>query len=173
MFEKITLKQKNLLLIFGMLIFTFIGIKRIYSPLFSNINILKTNNEKITKINDSEQKLSMLQYKSEQLNKQLGEFISNDITEQEILNILAKHITISIAEMNEVHLSKTTIFTTYTHQLLLEGTYNNLAKLVHELESSLKHSKIKHLKYSLKKNFNKKNQLFVLITFQNYEKNNL
>ncbi|NQY07129.1 MAG: hypothetical protein HRT68_13315 [Flavobacteriaceae bacterium] len=99
--------------------------------------------------------------------------ISPETVQQSILDFSSQFDYIKVANISEIHYAQSNGFDIFSNQLVLEGNFNDLSKVIYEFEKNFKLSKIVSINYQKIKNYNtRRDKLQASIIFQNYEKIN-
>ena len=173
MFKNITYKQKFIAILGGAIILFMASYKKTYKHMF----IAKKE------LSQMEQKLSTNEYSFDNLYRLKNEISSLDnliggdnldpkYVQQSILDFVSKTtLNANIVSIEDVHLFADREFLIYSNVIELEGTYENLINLLYEIEKNFKDSRVISTQLYSKKNYRtKKQNLFLKITLQNYEK---
>ncbi|AXT18313.1 hypothetical protein D7030_08365 [Flavobacteriaceae bacterium AU392] len=174
MFKNITHKQKFIAILGGFIILFMASYKKTYKHMF----LAKKE------LNQMEQKLSASEYSFDNLYRLKNEISSLDnligggdnldpkYVQQSIFDFVSKTtLDVNIVSVEDVHLFTDREFLVYSNVIELGGTYENLVSLLYEIEKSFKDSRVISTQLYSKKNYRtKKQNLFLKITLQNYEK---
>lgn len=95
----------------------------------------------------------------EQVQQQLIKFISNAPLDLKIIGI------------ERIHFAAVDQFNILSNQVTISGDYNNLIRLLHEIERDFDLSKMTNARFYTKNDYrNNRKELFLEILFQNYDK---
>lgn len=148
-----------------------------YKKNFKDIFELTDRLEQLNKIGmgeDASYSIMLLKNEIDEIENVIGSVVKEpEEIQQELLNFITQSKQdVSIEELKELHRSSSNDFLVSTQQIILKGDYKNLISLINELETDFETSRIVNVEFTSVKNFRKKKiELFVEITFQNYEKN--
>jgi len=150
-------KKKNILLLVGFFLALFIC----YKLAITKTIIQKQEYNKLKKqqilFKNAPQQLSLLKskevYFDSILNKhQLsGSSIQNNLLKT--INIFATANSIKVVSFLEPHVTIKEDLTIKTHQFILEGKYNDINQLIHQLEQKTKFGEVINLQFEKKKNY--------------------
>ncbi len=171
MFENVTYKKKTISLFLLLALLFLTANKR-------SFRITRNAHKQMKEVKEQLEFMKTSSKNSEELYHQLALYdgligkqnIGPNVVQQSILGFATKYSDINIEELKEPHLSEANGFMVITNQLILEGNYLALSKVVYEYEKKFDVSSLVSVIFYKKKNFNKKSELRVLLTFQNYEK---
>ncbi|PIA79288.1 hypothetical protein BFR04_00060 [Gaetbulibacter sp. 4G1] len=173
MFENITYKKKFFAVIIGFALLFMACYKKTYRHMFAAKKELNNVEQKLSSIDDSYNKLYALKNEIQGLDNVIGAHsIDAEDVQQELLDYISKMgIDVNIVSIEDVHLYSDDEFLVYSNQIELEGSYTNLISALYKTEKSFKNSRVISSAFYSKKNYitNKQN-LFLKIILQNYEK---
>ncbi|EGV42270.2 hypothetical protein BZARG_369 [Bizionia argentinensis JUB59] len=152
-----TSRNKNITLIIGFIILLFVCFKMAISK---SIDLVHEHNSlKIQELlfNNTPKELSLLKQKHKyydslfnkyQLN---GSSIQNNLLKS--INATAEENNIKIISFLEPHIALQNDLTIKTYKFVIEGDYNHIIQLIHQLEQKSKYGEIINLHFEKKKNF--------------------
>lgn len=129
--------------------------------------------QKLSNMDNSYNELAMVKSEIKGLDNIIGgHSINPQDVQQGILDFLSNTgLNVNIVSIEDVHLFPDKDFLIYSNQIELEGSYSNLIHLLYETEKNFKNSRVVSAKFYSKKNYNtNKQNLFLKIILQNYEK---
>ena len=154
-----TQKNKNILLIIGLLLAIFIAYQYSFSKTFGiSKEVAKLQNQKEA-YQSAPAQLAALANKEKQLNEILkknnveGNSLQNNILK--VLNTLSENTTFTIITFEEPHryLDETTQKTTTSYNFTLQGDYKSLIDVIYSLEQKYSFGNIINVNFEKKKNF--------------------
>lgn len=175
MFDNITYKKKFFAVIIGFVLLVMACYKKTYKHMFAAKKELSNVEQKLLNIDNSYNKLYALKNDIQNLDNIIGgHSINAEDAQQELLDYISKtNIEVNIISIEDVHLFSDDEFLVYSNQITLEGSYTNLIKLLYETEKNFKNSRVISSEFYSKKNYStNKQNLFLKIILQNYEKAN-
>ena len=94
------------------------------------------------------------------------------LVQQEILDFVTHGgYDVKIESVDEVHEASDNKFLIYSNQLTMEGTFEELLKVVYDFEKKFKYSRVVNINFFKKKDYRtRRTKLYAKIIFQNYEK---
>ncbi len=173
MFDKYSFKQKNRALLVIFILLAFASYKR--SFVLSIIANEEINQQEfnLSRVKDSEINLQHLLYSISVLDRTIGKSnLKPDKIQQEILNALARHskkYNVSLESIEETHTYKNVDFSILSNEVVLEGRFNNLTKMIYDLELNFDYARLINVEFYKKKILStKKTKLYAKILFQHY-----
>ncbi|OEK09141.1 hypothetical protein A8C32_10425 [Flavivirga aquatica] len=173
MFKDLTYKRKFFLAIIGFVLLFLASYKKTFKHTWVAKNQLKHVEKKLASTNNSFDSLYVLKEEIKSLDNLIGGHSLNPIlVQQKILDFISRtDPKVNIVAIENVHLFKTKEFLIYSNQIELEGDYEKLLKLLYETEKYFNDSRVVSSEFYSKKNYTtKKQNLFLKIILQNYEK---
>jgi len=174
MFENLTYKQKFLALIVIAILLGYAGYKRSFRLTLDAYNDYTELSEKLKEINSSSSTIQELDTEIRYFDNLLGkENIEPILVQQEILNFVTNNSkSVKVFDLAEVHEASDKKFIIHTNQLTIEGSFEELLKIVYEFEKEFPYSRVVNTSFFKKKDFKTRRiKLYAKIIFQNYEKN--
>lgn len=173
MFDKYTFKQKNRVLLLIFILLAFASYKRSFVLSIIANEEIKQQELNLLKIKNSEENLQQLMYSISGLDKTIGKTnLKPDRIQQEILNVLAtysKKYNVNLESIEETHNYKNVDFTILSNEVILEGRFNNITKLIYDLELNFEFARLINVEFYKKKILStKKIKLYAKILFQHY-----
>jgi len=173
MFENLTYRQKFYAVIGGFILLSFASYKKTYKQVFAAKTELASVEQKLERANNASGDMYSLRNDISILDNIIGGNTSEPTQVQRlILDFVSNNgAKVNLISMEDVHLFSNEEFLIYTNQLELEGTYENLMKLLYEVEKKFKSSKVvSNTMYSKKNYRTNTTKLYLKIILQNYEK---
>lgn len=172
MFENITYKKKLFGLSVLIIVLFLAANKRSFKVTKASYDNYKELEAKLEDINSSTINLNKIQADILLLDNLIGkQGVSPEEAQQSILDFMTEYDYVNIVNLEEVHFASGNGFNIYTNQLVLEGEFNNLIKVVYAFEKEFSLSKVVSISFNKEKNYNsRREELKVNIMFQNYEK---
>lgn len=173
MFEKLSYKQKFLVLLGIIVMLSMAAYKRSFKLTINAYNEYQELNEKLNYINSSSSNIRELDAEINFLDNLIGkEGMEPELVQQEILNFVTNQDKdIDVYKIEEIHEASDNKFLIYSNQLTIEGAFEDLLKIVYEFEKKFQYSRVVHVNFFKKKDFRTKRvKLYAKIIFQNYEK---
>ena len=134
------------------------------------LNLVK---EKLATVDDSYNRLGVLNNEISGLDYLIGgQTKKPENVQHEILDFISSDsLEVNIVSIADVHLYKSDEFLIYSNEIELSGSYENLVNTLYNIETNFKNSRVMSSQFYSKKNYktNKQN-LFLKIILQNYEK---
>lgn len=173
MFERYSYKQKLIALSILLVLLLITANKRSFKVTAQAYQQLQEVRGQLEFMRMSGQGSMDLQEQLERYDRVIGkQHVDPGVAQQSILDFATNYDDVSIAELKETHFSQTKGFDVVTNQLILQGDYSSLSRVVYAYEKSFDVSSLVGIQYFTEKNFNKRTkELKVLLIFQNYEKN--
>jgi hypothetical protein len=158
-----------LIIVFVMLSVT--AYKRSFSTLFQTINEYKIVSVQVEELNKKANNAKSLINDVVYLDKIIGkEGATKEMIQQGILSFVSEnHTTISIHEVQPIHVFSDENHTVITNQLDVTGGVNQLLQLGYDFEKKFYISRIVSMNFYTTKNNNKSEILHFKMIFQNYE----
>ncbi len=171
MFESLTYKHKFLVLIGVFLLLIVASYKMSLKRTFETRASLLETESKLKQVKESGLDISQLKQKELFLDRQIGSAEDVELVPHLIIDFISQYNKVKISNIDTEHQYADTNFMIYTNRVTVEGDYNNLIRLLYDLELKFNSSRIINAKFFKKKNYKlRKEQLFLELTFQNYEK---
>ncbi|NQY30184.1 MAG: hypothetical protein HRT69_12030 [Flavobacteriaceae bacterium] len=174
MFENLTYKQKFLVIIAISVLLGFTAYKRSFKLTIDAYNEYYELSEQLFEINSSSSTVQELDIEIRFLDNLLGEEnMESVLVQQEILNFVTnKSKSVNVFDVAEVHEASDNKFIIHTNQLTIEGSFEELLKIVYQFEKEFPYSRVVNTSFFKKKDFKTRRiKLYAKIIFQNYEKN--
>jgi len=173
MFDKYTFKQKNRALLVIFILLAFASYKRSFVLSIIANEEIKQQELNLSKVDNSEESLQQLIYSISSLDKTIGKTnLKPDKIQQEILNALAtysKIYNVSLESIEETHSYKNVDFSVLSNEVILEGRFNNMTKMIYDLELNFQFARLINVEFYKKKILStKKTKLYAKILFQHY-----
>ncbi len=130
--------------------------------------------EKLANTNQSNDELFGLQNEVKRLDNIIGgNNLKPELVQPNILDFITKQdMETNVVSIEDVHLYLDSEFKIYSNQIIVEGTFNNLVRLLYDIEKQYKESRIVSTRLYSKKNYQTNTtKLYLKIILQNYEKN--
>jgi len=173
MFDKYPYKTKfkALLVVFSMLAVA--AYKRSFNPLFDVIKEHRELLEKEDKLSKGSGDLQKLTAEIAAMDKVIGKTgLDKEKVQQDILGFIAKHPSVSVYNMEPIHVFSDESHTAYTYEVDITGNLNDLLVLSYSFEKSWNYSRIVSMNFYTSKKERKIDILHLKLIFQNYENNN-
>jgi len=174
MFENLTYKQKFLAIIAISVLLGFTAYKRSFKLTLDAFSEYYELNEKLEEISSSSTTIQEVDTEIRFLDNLLGEESMEPVlVQQEILDFVThKSNSVIVFDLAEVHEASDNKFLIYTNQLTIEGSFEELLKMVYEFEKEFPYSRVVNTSFFKKKDFKTRRiKLYAKLIFQNYEKN--
>jgi len=171
-FNQFTYRQKNRYLLIGTLVFALIA----YMTTISNtVHLYSDNNRLLAKIGKAENApvaIAGLRQSLEGLNNKLNHYLIDTTKDQqhllEVVSEFCHQHKLTVKELPQRKISKEKDFTIITSVLKIEGNYNNLLQLLHELEYTQKLGRLSSVSWkSYVDTKTKKTVLYMVVYLQN------
>lgn len=173
MFNNLTYKTKFIAVIVGFILVVLACYKKTYKHMFAAKKELNTVEQKLVNTDDSYSIVSNLKYDITQLDNLIGGQTKNpQFVQQDILDFISKtNYKVDIVSIEDMHIYEGEEFNVFTNQIEVEGSYEALVKLLHQIETYFKNSRVTNTSFYSRKNYKtKRKQLFLKIILRNYEK---
>lgn len=121
-------------------------------------------------VNNPEQRLNQLKYQKKKLDQSFANFSNYQTTPQEVLKYLSGFKNIRIHKIYKTHQWKVNAFRVYTNEFVIQGSYNDLIKVLQSLEKKNRLAMVTSAKFEIKTDFNNQKELFLDIILQSYDK---
>ncbi len=171
MLNRLTYKQKNLLLIAGALIFGFLVYKKALKNTFGLMADCEKLEAQLALADVAPQEVAALRTELQQLNTIVGPEGSTTQAHQLLLEQVSEYCksnNMHVASFPEPSAFEAEEFTIVTGTAEIEGGLHDLVKLVHELEQRPKGFKVASVRFYTQTNVqSKKTKLYARIYFQN------
>jgi len=174
MFENLTYKQKFLALLAIAVLLGLAAYKRSFKLTIDAYNEYHELSEQLYEIKSSSSTVQELDTEIRFLDNLLGkENMESVLVQQEILNFVTNKSTgVNVFDVAEVHEASDNKFIIHTNQLIIEGSFEELLKIIYEFEKKFPYSRVVNTSFFKKKDFKTRRiKLYAKIIFQNYEKN--
>jgi hypothetical protein len=173
MFDKYTFKQKNRVLLLIFIVLAFASYKRSFVLSIIANEEIKQQELNLSKVENSEENLQQLFYSISVLDKTIGKTnLKPDRIQQEILNTLARYsktYNVSLESIEETHKYKNVDYSILSNEVILEGRFNNITKMIYDLELNFEFARLINVEFYKKKILStKKTKLYAKILFQHY-----
>jgi len=175
MFENLTYKQKFIALLAIAVFLGFAAYKRSFKFTIDAYNEYHELSDKLNEISSSSNTIQELDAEIRYFDNLLGkENVESVLVQQEILNFVTnKSKSVHVFDLSEVHEASDNEFVIHTNQLTIEGSFEELLKIVYDFEKEFSYSRVVNTSFFKKKDFKTRRiKLYVKIIFQNYEKSN-
>jgi len=152
-----TKKQKNILLIVGFLLALIICYKLAISKTIYQKNLCNNLKQEALLLNNAPKKRSILNQKEVYFDSILNKYqldgssIQNNLLKT--INTFADNKGLKVISFLEPHIFVQNDLTIKTYEIVLQGDYNSIINLIHELEQQSKMGEIINLHFEKKKNF--------------------
>lgn len=173
MFRTISGNKKLIGLVIVTMILILSSFKKSFKPTLDSYKQQIEVEEKLLLTKGALSKIKILKSEVNLLNNQVGALDRTpQEVQQQLLSFANKIPNINIVNVNEIHYAQNSLFKIYTHQIDLEGSYQDLLKGLYDFERDFNISRIVSFSFNNKKKNGVvlKNQRLNII-FQNYEKN--
>ncbi len=173
MFKNLTYKRKFFLTILGFVLLLMAAYKKTYKHTFTARKALNEVRQKLNNTEASANNLIALKNDIKSLDRLIGGHSLNPIhVQQKLLDFMAKkNLKVDIVSIENAHVFTDKEFLIYSNRIELEGSYEELVKLLYETEKKFSGSRVVSAKFYSKKNYKTRKQtLFLKIILQNYEK---
>lgn len=173
MFDKYSFKQKNRALLVIFILLALASYKRSFVLTIIAKDEIEQQELNLSKIKNSETSLQQLMYSISVLDRTIGKSnLQPDKIQQELLNALAIHSKkhdVSLESIEETHTYRNVDFSVLSNEVILEGRFNNLTKLIYDLELNFEYARLINVEFYKKKILStKKTKLYAKILFQHY-----
>ena len=170
---KLTNKHKLYLLIFVSLLLFYLANKRSFSKSINLVTAYEQNLQSYQDMLKNAKEINTLKMRAFELDSLIGKGgVSLSEVQQKLLQFAGQNQhKCKIVELKPPYIHTDDNFIVNTNNLVVKGSYNNLAKLIYDFEKDFNLAKLVSINYYKKKNYKtKKTSLFVELIFQNYEK---
>ncbi len=172
MFNEIPYKKKVIGLLLIFILLAIVSYKKSFIVTYQTNKSITKINEKLVLINSSNENIKYLSEKMNALDNLIGKQVEPELVQHFLIDFISQFKKIQIVHLEETHTFSDDSFNIYTNQIVLQGGYNDLIKTIYQIEKQFKTSRIIGVNFYTKQDYNlKKQQLFVKLIFQNYEKN--
>lgn len=130
--------------------------------------------EKLASTNQSNDELFNLRNEVKRLDNIIGgNNLKPELVQPNILDFITRQDKeTNVVSIEDVHLFLDSEFKIYSNQIIVEGTFNKLVRLLYDIEKEYKESRIVSTRLYSKKNYQTNTtKLYLKIILQNYEKN--
>lgn len=173
MFKGISYKKKFYAVIVLFIVLSIAAYKRSFKGAIEAVTFYIESKNNIDENINIDSKIVKLNIKNQSLDNIIGKKIRNpEAVQNEVLNFLSqKEEDFLLSKIENIHISSDNYFTIYSNIVTIEGSFNDLLKVIYSFEEGFEFARIASLKiYVLKNRRNSKNKLYTTIIFQNYEK---
>lgn len=174
MFEQYSYKVKLIALGLIAVILFLASYKRSFKLTIASYDQMKQSENRLREIDERTFNAQNLikNMTSYNLNQHQNEITPEEV-QRKILEFVSDYDQVTIDHLNQTHEFNDGHLITYTNQLRLSGTYNNLLELVYSFERNLTASTVVSVDFEKVKDYKKNREnLKVNLIFQNYEKIN-
>jgi len=173
MFRTISGNKKLIGLVVVTIILVLSSFKKSFRPTIDSYKQQIEVEEKLLLTKGALSKIRTLKSEVNLLNDEVGAVdLKPQEVQQQLLTFANKIPKISVVNVNEIHYAQNSLFKIYTHQIDVEGSFQDLLKGLYSFEREFNISRIVSFSFENKKKNGVvlKNQRLIII-FQNYEKN--
>jgi hypothetical protein len=173
MFKKYTYQQKFKVSIVLLVLLALATYKKTYRQIFRIHNELETMTQRINETGASNQEIYNINTQLNDLDVLIGrQGAEPEMIQHKMLDFITNSkLDVNVINIEKAHLFKGAEFMIYTNQIEVEGGYENLVKLLFQIESDFMISRVSNVKlYTVKDFRNKKKRLILKLILQNYEK---
>ncbi|MHA7843651.1 MAG: hypothetical protein ACX93I_10050 [Winogradskyella sp.] len=162
-------------IIIGFVILLLAVYKKNFKDIFETRRQLSALENKLSIVDGSYNQVLFLKNEIAQLNNLIGgQTKQPELVQQLLLDFITNtNFDINVHKIEDTHLYNDDEFAIYSNIIEIEGSYNNLLKLLYEIERDFNASKVVSSELYTEKNYRTNSKkLFLKIILQNYEKNN-
>lgn len=173
MFENIPYRKKLPILLAILLLTGITAYKKSYRITLDAYSSLRTTEEKLAEIRNSQERVSLLTDQVDYLDNVIGKKSTDaNIVQQEIMNSYTSMENGSeLIKLEEIHKASNDYFNIFTNRLVISGNFNELLKTTYAYEKDFEFSRIVSVMFYVENiPRTRKKKLFEQIIFQNYEK---
>jgi len=173
MFDQVSYKYKFYVLLIVALLLGIASYKRSFRYTLSAKKENRILSEKQGFVKANLGDIDQLASRSNYLDKLIGkDRVPSEVIQQRILEFIPSFKNVKVSKLAETHYAIDGGFKVNSYEVVLSGSYNSIADIIYQFEKNFSLAKIVAMEYYKKKNYKtKKEQLFVKLIFQNYEKN--
>ena len=167
MFDNLTYKKKCMALLFITFVVLMACYKKTFKDMFAAKRQLSAVEEKLTNTSKSQNRLAILNREVFELDYLIGGQTNNpENVQYQILDFISNNsLKVNIVSIQDVHLFNSDEFLVYSNVLELSGTYEELVKMLYEVETLFTNSRVVSSQFYTQ-------NLFLKIILQNYDKAN-
>ncbi len=173
MFDKYSFKIKNRALLVVFILLAFASYKRSFVLTILAKSEITQQEMNLLNVKNCEEDLNILLQTISVLDKNIGKSnIKPDKIQQEIFNYISKlaiKYKINIESIDETHTYSNVDFSILSNEVILEGRFNDLTKVIYDLETNFEYARLINVEFYRKSELSTKTtKLYAKILFQHY-----